>query len=117
MTEQSEATERDQLRLNEELEKISAWGDQLTDLVAALEELADYFQKYAALPPYGRVSAPGRNLRRLSDHFHEVRLNATRTHVLEHLCHSQTWGFDRIWCLWHYVLPSRFWHCTLFAGS
>lgn len=72
LTKQSDATERDQLRLNQELEKISAWGDQLADLVAALKDLADYFDKYAARRSSGPVSPPEQHLRHLSDHFHEV---------------------------------------------
>lgn len=92
LTEQSEATERDQLRLNQELEQISAWGDQLTDLVAALEDLAGYFGKYFARRNSGPVGPAEQQLRHLSDHFHEVpRLQHACKHVLQHLCHRPNW--------------------------
>ena len=89
LTDQSDATERDQARLNQELEKISAWGDQLSDLVVALGDLAAYFENYAARRYSGPMSLPQQNLRHISNHFHEV-CQAAGMHVLEHLCHSQT---------------------------
>ena len=72
LTEQSDATERDQLRLNQELEKFSAWGDQLADLVAALGDLAGYFEQYFARRFSGPIGVTEQNLRVVSDHFHEV---------------------------------------------
>lgn len=72
MTDQCDAAERDQARLGQQSQKMSAWGDQLANLVAALEELVDYFEKYTAAGLAGPVSLPEQQLRHLSDLFHKV---------------------------------------------
>lgn len=72
MTDQCDAAEKSQAKLGQQSQKMSAWGDQLVYLVASLEELADYFEKYTAAQPSGPISPPEQQLRKLSDRFHKV---------------------------------------------
>lgn len=74
MNDQRDLAESDQARLTRELARVKAWGDQIAELVSALEDLSEYFEKYAASRPPGLgVSLPEQSLRELSNHFHDVR--------------------------------------------
>ena len=66
---QHDAVERGQHKLKQELDKMSAWGDQIADLVTALVDLSEYFDKFAeSRPPGIGVSPSEQRLRQLSDH-------------------------------------------------
>ncbi|KAL3145199.1 hypothetical protein ABBQ32_000950 [Trebouxia sp. C0010 RCD-2024] len=72
MNDQRDLAESDQARLTRELARVKAWGDQIAELVSALEDLSEYFEKYAASRPPGLgVSLPEQSLRELSNHFHD----------------------------------------------
>lgn len=89
MTDQCDAAERNQAELGQQSQKMSAWGDQLAHLVAALEELADYFEKYTAAQPSGPISLPEQQLRNLSDRSHKV-CRVQNACISKDLCSSQT---------------------------
>lgn len=73
INDQRDVAESDHAKLTRELEKVKGWGDQIAELVSALEDLSEYFEKYAASRPPGLgVSLPEQSLRELSDHFHDV---------------------------------------------
>ncbi|KAL3145095.1 hypothetical protein ABBQ38_001705 [Trebouxia sp. C0009 RCD-2024] len=72
INDQRDVAESDHAKLTRELEKVKGWGDQIAELVSALEDLSEYFEKYAASRPPGLgVSLPEQSLRELSDHFHD----------------------------------------------
>lgn len=98
MSDQRDVAEKDQAKLAHELEKIKAWGDQVAELVSALEELSEYFEKYAASrPPWLGMSLPEQSLRQLSDHFHEV-------------CPDMCARLVCPCCAWQNVLKHTIWH-------
>ena len=80
MNDEHDAAERNQDKMKQELAKMSAWGDQIAGIVAALAVLSEYFDEFAASRPPGLgVRLPEQRLRQLSDHFHEV-------HPVSHGC-------------------------------
>ena len=101
MSDQRDVAERDNAKLSRELEKIKAWGDQIAELMSALEDLTEYFDKYAASRPPGMgVSLPEQSLRELSDHFHDVCQDMSFT----------LWELSWTCCAWHNLLVSSWLH-------
>ena len=68
---QLHVAERDQASLSQNLEKITAWGNQVAEVTAALAGLSQHFDSYSAMQFPG-CSLPEESLRHLSNLFHEV---------------------------------------------
>lgn len=93
LTDQLDATEKDQVGHNQERQRLSAWRDKVTGLEAALGELAGHSEKYPASPPSGSTTSPALKLRYLSRRFHMVcNQNSTCTVLSGSVCRQVSQG-------------------------
>lgn len=72
LTDQLDATEKDQVGHNQELQRLSAWRDKVLCLETSLGELAGHSEQNAASPPFGPGTSPELKMRYLSRLFHVV---------------------------------------------